>query len=144
MGSDRGGSFAFEFEPNGIPFVSKSKGKLSPRSYPIQCKRKWKYSFLSECMPLEKRSDAGNQFPVLVKLYGSSFIYDILADIWNQTNRAVLVTIQAENCIFNHIPFKFTGNKSPFSVCMYYSEDKKILKQNMVGVIFIIICEYFM
>ena len=26
---------------------SKSKGKLSPRSYPIQCERKWKYSFLS-------------------------------------------------------------------------------------------------
>ena len=25
----------------------KSKRKLSPRSYPIQCERKWKYSFLS-------------------------------------------------------------------------------------------------
>ena len=34
-------------EPNGIPFGSKSKGKLSPRSYPIQCERKWKYNFLS-------------------------------------------------------------------------------------------------
>ena len=33
--------------PNGIPFGSKSKGKLSPRSYPIQCKKKWKFSFLS-------------------------------------------------------------------------------------------------
>ena len=32
---------------NGIPFGSKSKGKLSPRSYPIQCERKWKHSFLS-------------------------------------------------------------------------------------------------
>ena len=28
-------------------FLSKSKGKLSPRSYPIQCERKWKHSFLS-------------------------------------------------------------------------------------------------
>ena len=44
---DRGDSFPFDLEPNGFPFVSKSKGKLSPRSYPIQCERKWKYSFLS-------------------------------------------------------------------------------------------------
>ena len=47
MGYDRGDSFAFNFEPNGFPFGSKSKGKLSPRSYPNQCERKWKYSFLS-------------------------------------------------------------------------------------------------
>jgi len=40
-------SFPFDFEPNGIPFGSKSKRKLSPRSYPIQCERKSKYSFLS-------------------------------------------------------------------------------------------------
>ena len=37
------------FEQNGIPFGSKSKGKLSPRSYPNQCERKWKYSFCSLC-----------------------------------------------------------------------------------------------
>ena len=47
MGYDRGDSFSFDFEPNGFPFGSKSKGKLSPRSYPIQCERNWKYSFLS-------------------------------------------------------------------------------------------------
>ena len=47
MGYDRGDSSPFDFEPNGMPFGSKSKGKLSPRSYPIQCDRKWKYSFLS-------------------------------------------------------------------------------------------------
>ena len=35
MGYDRGGSFPFDFEPNGFPFGSKSIGKLSPRSYPI-------------------------------------------------------------------------------------------------------------
>ena len=29
MGYDRGDSLPFNFEPNGIPFVSKSKGKLS-------------------------------------------------------------------------------------------------------------------
>ena len=47
MGNDRGDSFPFDFEPNGIPFGSKLKGKLSPRSYPIQSERKWKHSFLS-------------------------------------------------------------------------------------------------
>ena len=47
MGYDRGDSFLFDFEPNGIPFGSKLKGKLSPRSYPIQFERKWNYSFLS-------------------------------------------------------------------------------------------------
>ena len=45
MGYDRGDSFLFDFEPNEILFGSKSKGKLSPRSYPIECERK--YSFLS-------------------------------------------------------------------------------------------------
>ena len=47
MGSDRGDSFPFDFEPNENLFGSKSKEKLSPRSYPIQCERKWKYSFLN-------------------------------------------------------------------------------------------------
>ena len=45
MGYDRGDSFPFDFEPNGIPFGSKWKGKLSPRSYPIQFERKYKSSF---------------------------------------------------------------------------------------------------
>ena len=44
MGYDRADSLPFDFEPNGIQFGPKSKGKLSPRSYPIQCERKWKYS----------------------------------------------------------------------------------------------------
>ena len=47
MGYDRGDNFPFNFEPNGILFGLKSKGKLSPRSYPIQCGRKWNYCFLS-------------------------------------------------------------------------------------------------
>ena len=42
MGYDRGDSFPFDFEPNGIPFGTKSKGKLSPRSYSTQFARKWK------------------------------------------------------------------------------------------------------
>ena len=47
MGYDRGDSIPVDFEPDGIPFGSKSKGKMSPLSYPIQCERKWKSSFLS-------------------------------------------------------------------------------------------------
>jgi len=48
MGYDGGDSFPFDFEPNGIPFGSKSTGKLSLPSYPNQYERNWKYSFLSE------------------------------------------------------------------------------------------------
>ena len=47
MGYDRGNSFPFDFGTNGFPFGSKLKGKQSPRSFPIQCERKLKYSFLS-------------------------------------------------------------------------------------------------
>ena len=42
MGYDRGDSFPFDFEPNGLPLGSKSKSKLSP----IQFERKWNTSFL--------------------------------------------------------------------------------------------------
>ena len=47
MEYDRGDSFPFDNEPNGIQFGSKSKEKLSPRSYPIECERKLNKSFLS-------------------------------------------------------------------------------------------------
>ena len=47
MGYDRGDSFPFDFKPNGNPFGSKLKEKPSPRSYPIQCERTWKNSFIS-------------------------------------------------------------------------------------------------
>ena len=38
MGYDRDDSFPFNFEPNLNPFGSKSKGKLSPRSFPFNVK----------------------------------------------------------------------------------------------------------
>ena len=47
LGYDRGDSFPFDLEPNGNPFGSKSKGKLSLRSYPYQFERKWNTIFLS-------------------------------------------------------------------------------------------------
>ena len=59
MGYDRGDSFPLDFEPNGIPFGSKSKRKLSPRSYPIQCERKWKHSFLSVIEHCSRVKDLG-------------------------------------------------------------------------------------
>ena len=40
MKYDPGDSFSFDSEPNVIPFGSKSKGKLSPKSYSIQFERK--------------------------------------------------------------------------------------------------------
>ena len=46
MECDRGESFLFNYELKSIPFGTKLKGKLPPRSYPIQFERKWKYSFL--------------------------------------------------------------------------------------------------
>ena len=79
MGYDRGDSFPFDFEPNGIPFGSKSKGKLSPRSYPIQFERKWKYSFLS----VETRQPLGVVFPVWRKIpAGSIALCDICPSEW--------------------------------------------------------------
>ena len=47
MEYDHGDSFPFDFESKGNTFGSKLKGKLLPRSYPIQFERKWNTSFLS-------------------------------------------------------------------------------------------------
>ena len=44
-------SISFQIEWDMIVIISHSKGKLSPPSYPIQCERKWKYSFLSVYLP---------------------------------------------------------------------------------------------
>ena len=55
MGYDRGDCFPFDFEPNGIPFGSKLKGKLSSRSYPIQFERKWNTSFFSADAPTSSK-----------------------------------------------------------------------------------------
>ena len=40
MGYDRGDSFPFDLEPNGIPFGLKSNGKPSSRSYPKTARQK--------------------------------------------------------------------------------------------------------
>ena len=76
MGYDRGAGFLFDFEPNGNPFGSKSKGKLSPWSYPIQYERKWKYSFLS----VEKRDPFHKWANVFYKPKHSTVIVTKLCD----------------------------------------------------------------
>ena len=98
MGYDRGDSFPFDFEPNGIPFGLKSKGKLSPRSYPIQCERNWKYSFLSVFGSL------GNTFQFFITSSGvmHSVVYNILYS-YSISFELVAVTLDwkylsAENC----------------------------------------------
>ena len=70
MGYDRGDSFPFDFEPNRIPFGSKLKGKLSLRSYPIHCERKWKYSFLSAATMLLYLSRDPFLIPTPVEIRG--------------------------------------------------------------------------
>ena len=65
MGYDRGDSFPLDFEPNGLTFGSKSKGKLSARSYPIQCEIKWKYNFLNVLSSLGQ--DFDSHFPTTGK-----------------------------------------------------------------------------
>ena len=47
MEYDRDDTFPFDFEPNGIQSGSELKIKLSPRSYSIQFRNKWKSIFLS-------------------------------------------------------------------------------------------------
>ena len=57
MGYDRGDIFPFDFKPNGYPFGSELKIKLSPRSYPIRFEKKCKYSFLSvDVVMVERKS----------------------------------------------------------------------------------------
>ena len=56
MGYDRIDSFPFNFEPNEVPFDSKSKRNLLPGLYPIKCERKWKYSFLSVKRRLDRKT----------------------------------------------------------------------------------------
>ena len=75
MGYDCGDSFHFDFEPNGVPFGSKSKGKQSLRPYPIQCERKRKYSFLSvHYSKLPQLISQRN--PISVIYLGMIFIYN--------------------------------------------------------------------
>ena len=75
MGYDRGDSFPFDFEPNGILFGSKSKGNLSPGPYPIQYERNWEYSFLSVVKLLLRQQRRVLSFSMAV--WGSNYCIGI-------------------------------------------------------------------
>ena len=89
MGYDRRDSVPFDFEPNEIPFGTTSKGKLSPRSYPIQFERKRKQSFFSD-----------NLFQI-TDLYFEGHILNQM--------EFHLVQNRKENCHHDHIPFNVKG-----------------------------------
>ena len=89
MGYDRGDSFLFDFKPNRIPFGSKSKGKLSPRSNPIQFEGKWKHSFLSS----GSSPSSGKPQPVS---YNDTVIHHILNHIMT-----LFCYSQADNMVLN-------------------------------------------
>ena len=67
MRYDRGDSFTFDFESYGNPFGSKSKGILSPRSYPIQYERKYCFliSLIGKLCQREKR----DAIPIFLSRY---------------------------------------------------------------------------
>ena len=89
MGYDRGDNFPPYFEPNGIPFGSKSKGKVSPRSYPIQCERKWNTKFLSVA-PQKRQDEVG----ISVNVRLSECIYThIYTCVWDSVTPADISTI---------------------------------------------------
>ena len=75
MGYDRGDSFLFDCELNGITFASKSKGKLSPWSYPIRCERKWNISFLSVLV------QTNHWYPRKLKLFADIFLLEYLGSL---------------------------------------------------------------
>ena len=79
MGYDHGDCFPFAFEPNWIPFGSKSKGKLSPGSYPIQCERKWKFSFLRVCPKMP-------QLALLFQMTGPCTIRELIPRTYTKNN----------------------------------------------------------
>ena len=79
IGYDCGDSFPFDFVPNGILFGSKTKGKLLLRSYPIQCERKWKYSFLSVTYTLFHN---GHLDTIPVYLYWIGFGFELASFVW--------------------------------------------------------------
>ena len=91
MGYDRDDSFPLDFEPNGIPFGSKSKGKLSPRSHPIQFERKWNTIFLSVAC-LQRVMLIGSMLQVVWRrrvrllMYLSAFVIDRRALFWATCN----------------------------------------------------------
>ena len=93
MGYDRGDSFPIDFEPNGFSFGSESKGKLSPWSYPFQCERNWKYSFLSVLQRSQVYSHPRNWSLFVsrrLNYYGTTWNPLTITTTWNPITITVL------------------------------------------------------
>ena len=91
MGYDRRDSFSFDFL-NQMEFhlCSKSKGNLSPRSYPIQFERIWNTSFLSvryEKLPSDWRLSASLRTQIRQRKVQ-------LRSSWNPSNITALYDLQ--------------------------------------------------
>ena len=99
MGYDRGDSFPFDFQPNGVPFHSKSKGKLSPRSYHIQFDRKWNTSFLSACATSKKIVKSLKVFKVIKS--HCKVITSFFEAVREINDPLKLVQVHAEKLILN-------------------------------------------
>ena len=88
MRYDRGDSFPFEFQPKGIPFGSKSKEKVSPRSYPIQFERKWNTSFLSVSLKLNV------QICIIIFYQREKIAYNLMQQYYSKAiYNLILITI---------------------------------------------------
>ena len=98
MGYDRGNSFLFDFKPNGNPFGSKSKGKLSPRSYPIQCERKWKYSFISVGLSIQEDSYIANKNVSPIVLISCS-----IQNVYSHTGNCIIENFYYLGCIIQEV-----------------------------------------
>ena len=87
-------------EPNRITFDWKSNGKLSPRSYPIQCERKWKYSFPS----------AGVELRYLASESCRRFLRKSFAQIWRWPKKKWLSKFDEEAHLHAEKSFPFLVN----------------------------------
>jgi len=105
MGYDRGDSFPFDFEPNGIPFGSTSKGKLTPRSYPIKFERKLKCSFLSALQEVFT--------PKTPRCFGNAVNWFLAKAVWPFF---VNVPLQMWQCT----RFPITSRNKPFSAHIFF------------------------
>ena len=78
-------SFPFGFEPNGIPFGSESKGKLSLRSYSFQFKRSQKSIYLRLCFSKPyKRGHFIQKFHVHIFHHSPTKLIKFYAVFWHR------------------------------------------------------------
>ena len=116
------------FEPNGIPFGSKSKGKLVPRSYPIQCGRKWKHSFLSVPVPQVGGINNYTKFTFFFHFWSSD--YEVLQEICPFRYHRGQSKAPWSPCIVLYCKYCTEGFKVSLKFCLHYAERCEHLSNN--------------